>query len=86
MEISSGGQQQINLGAGFNPTAGATFEAWVNFSTIAASNQIFRAWTGTSATRSFELTWSNTGLLSWYSAQSQTTCTILANAPVVGTC
>ena len=85
MEISSGGQQQINLGTGFNPTTGATFEAWVNFSTIGSSNQIFRAWTGTSATRAFELTWSNTGLMSWYSAVSQTTCTIQTKAPVVGT-
>jgi hypothetical protein len=85
MEISSGGQQQINLGAGFNPNTGATFEAWVNFSTIAASNRIFRAWTGTTATRAFELTWSNTGLMSWYSAVSQTTCTIQTKAPVVGT-
>jgi hypothetical protein len=85
MEISSGGQQQINLGTGFNPNTGATFEAWVNFSTIASSNRIFRAWTGTTATRAFELTWSNTGLMSWYSAVSQTTCTIQTKAPVVGT-
>jgi hypothetical protein len=86
MQISSGGQQQINLGTtGFNPTAGATFEAWVNFSSIAASNQIFRAWTGTNATRSFDLTWSSAGVLSWYSAQSQTTCSIQTTAPVAGT-
>lgn len=85
MEISSGGQQEINLGTGFNPNTGVTFEAWVNFSSIAASNQIFRAWTGTTATRAFDLTWSNTGLLSWYSAQSQTTCTMQTKAPVAGT-
>ena len=85
IEISSGGRQQIDLGTGFNPNTGVTFEAWVNFSSIAASNQIFRAWTGTTATRAFDLTWSNTGLLSWYSAQSQTTCTMQTKAPVVGT-
>jgi len=85
MEISSGGQQQINLSAGFNPKSGATYEVWVNFSTIAANNQIIRAWTGTSATRSIELNWSSTGLLTWNAAQTSSQCSFQTIAPVAGT-
>jgi uncharacterized repeat protein (TIGR02543 family) len=42
-------------------------------------------WTGTNATRSVDLTWSSTGLMSWNPAQTSTTCTVQTKVPVVGT-
>lgn len=87
MQISSGGQQQINIPGGGIPTnLGNTFEAWINFSSIATNNQIFRAWTFNNTYKSADLNWSSTGLLSWYPDQmSGSQCTAQTKAPVAGT-
>jgi uncharacterized repeat protein (TIGR02543 family) len=87
MQISTGGQQQINLpGAGISANGGFTLESWVNFSTVATSNQIFRGWTFSTSSRVTDLNWSSTGLITWYPDQlSGSQCSIQTKAPVAGT-
>ena len=87
MVISSGGQEQVSTGANtYDPTAGVTFEAYVNFSSIAASNQIFRSWTFNSNFRVIDLIWSSTGVFTWHNDQlSGSSCSFNSTAPLTGT-
>ena len=88
ISVASGGQLSMGTGSSGNPlpTQGATLETWVNFSNLASSNLIFKAWTYNTSYTTMDLTWSNGGVFSWHADQmSGSICTASSTTPVVGT-